>query len=72
MLLTGFMASSWYGWPMVFYSFNGAGLVWCVLFAWLGSNKPNEHPRISTEEKFYIENSLGHTEGTLVSKIYVI
>lgn len=68
MLVTGFIASSWYGWPMVFYSFNGAGLAWCILFACLGYDKPSVHSKISIEEKFYIENSLGHTDKNHVSQ----
>lgn len=70
MLLTGFIASSWYGWPMVFYIFNGAGLVWCVLFAFMGANKPSEHTNITAEEKFYIDNSLGHDDHSQVSDLF--
>nr|XP_023022715.1 putative inorganic phosphate cotransporter isoform X1 [Leptinotarsa decemlineata] len=62
MLLTGFIASSWYGWPMVFYSFSGAGLAWCFLFCYYGCDGPSHHSTITEEEKFYIENSLGHTD----------
>ncbi|KAG5874306.1 hypothetical protein JTB14_013970 [Gonioctena quinquepunctata] len=62
MLLTGFIASSWYGWPMVFYSFSGAGLAWCFLFCYYGCDGPSHHQTITEEEKFYIENSLGHTD----------
>lgn len=70
MLLTGFIASSWYGWPMVFYSFNAVGLGWCILFAFLGSNKPAQHTKITVEEKLYIENSLGHINHIQVSKYF--
>ncbi|CAH1116930.1 unnamed protein product [Phaedon cochleariae] len=62
MLLTGLIASSWYGWPMVFYSFSGAGLAWCFLFSYYGCDGPSHHPTITKEEQFYIENSLGHAE----------
>nr|CAI5823959.1 unnamed protein product [Callosobruchus analis] len=62
MLLTGFIASSWYGWPMVFYSFSGAGLVWACIYALLGHNAPSSHPHITMEERFYIESSLGYGE----------
>nr|CAH7723439.1 unnamed protein product [Callosobruchus chinensis] len=62
MLLTGIIASSWYGWPMVFYSFSGAGLVWACIYALLGHNSPSSHPHITMEERFYIESSLGYGE----------
>lgn len=67
MLLTGFMCSSWYGWPMVFYSFSAAGLAWCFLFAYYGSDEPSVHPTITEEEKYYIENSLGYSDSKPVS-----
>ncbi|KAJ8929837.1 hypothetical protein NQ314_017440 [Rhamnusium bicolor] len=60
MLVTGLIASSWYGWPMVFYLYGGAGILWSVLFTFYGYNAPSFHPSISEEEKFFIEHSLGH------------
>ncbi|KAJ8946324.1 hypothetical protein NQ318_004213 [Aromia moschata] len=62
MLVTGLISSSWYGWPLVFYLYGGAGLLWSVIFVFLGYNAPSHHPTISEEEKYYIENSLGHAE----------
>ncbi|CAG9761899.1 unnamed protein product [Ceutorhynchus assimilis] len=62
MLISGQIASSWYGWPLIFYIYGGVGLAWCLLFTVSGSNSPAVHPTISKAEKFYIEQSLGHTD----------
>ncbi|XP_074033984.1 putative inorganic phosphate cotransporter isoform X5 [Leptinotarsa decemlineata] len=64
MLLTGYISAGWYGWPMALYLFNGLGLVWCLMFAYIGCNSPAVHPTISREERFYIENSLGQQDST--------
>ncbi|XP_074027598.1 putative inorganic phosphate cotransporter isoform X2 [Leptinotarsa decemlineata] len=55
MLLSGYIAGSWYGWPMVFYVYNGSGLVWAFIFCFIGSNCPGDHPTISIQEKTFIE-----------------
>ncbi|KAG5868561.1 hypothetical protein JTB14_003244 [Gonioctena quinquepunctata] len=59
MFFSGYLAASWYGWPMVFYIYNGFGLIWSILFCYYGRDCPGDHPTISREEKLLIENSLG-------------
>ncbi|KAG5875714.1 hypothetical protein JTB14_000471 [Gonioctena quinquepunctata] len=59
MFFSGYLAASWYGWPMVFYIYNGSGLIWSILFCYYGRDCPGDHPTISREEKLLIENSLG-------------
>lgn len=71
MLVTGLISSSWYGWPMVFYLYGAAGLVWCLIFIFFGYNAPSFHPKITEEEKFYIESSLGHADDKPVSWVNV-
>lgn len=71
MLVTGLISSSWYGWPMVFYLYGAAGLLWSFLFVFFGYNAPACHPSITEEEKFYIESSLGHVEDKPVSRAIV-
>lgn len=44
------------GWPLVFYVPSAVCLVWCILFGFLASNTPYDHPRISQEEKDYFIN----------------
>ncbi|KAG5870701.1 hypothetical protein JTB14_000198 [Gonioctena quinquepunctata] len=58
MVTSGYIASSWYGWPMVFYVMCGLGMIWSLLFSYLGSNSPSDHSSISREEKQFIEKSL--------------
>merc|ERR1719510_185678 len=45
------------GWPMVFYVPGIAGLVLTFSFPFVVYNKPSEHPRISLEEKKYLNES---------------
>ncbi|XP_069162723.1 sialin isoform X3 [Procambarus clarkii] len=49
------------GWPAVFYVFGVLGLLWFLLWMLLIHNTPESHPRISLEEKIYIQTSLDQT-----------
>jgi len=43
---------------LLFVVIGGASLVWFVLWALFMYDRPSEHPRISPEEKNYIEKSI--------------
>eukprot|EP00095_Tigriopus_kingsejongensis_P010564 maker-scaffold2286_size17589-snap-gene-0.3 protein:Tk10564 transcript:maker-scaffold2286_size17589-snap-gene-0.3-mRNA-1 annotation:"PREDICTED: sialin-like" len=43
------------GWPMVFYVPGVLTLFWCAMFHWLASNDPEDHRRISKEEREYLK-----------------
>lgn len=43
------------GWPLAFYIFGGLGIVWFVFWMYFVFNEPRQHPRISPEERRYIE-----------------
>ncbi|KAK7500791.1 hypothetical protein BaRGS_00008035 [Batillaria attramentaria] len=49
------------GWPSVFYVMAGMVLVWCLLWTFLVTDSPLDHPRISAEEQSYIVTSLKGT-----------
>lgn len=57
-LLTGYVAASWWGWPASFYILAIMCYLWCILWAFFGQNSPATHPRITEEEKKYIQTSL--------------
>ncbi|RUS90909.1 hypothetical protein EGW08_001306 [Elysia chlorotica] len=46
------------GWPSIFYAQGVFGLTWFVLWCLLVFDSPAKHPRISREERVYIETSL--------------
>ncbi|KAL9881863.1 major facilitator superfamily transporter 10 isoform 2-T2 [Glossina fuscipes fuscipes] len=46
------------GWPLSFYLFGAMGLIWFIFWMFLVYDKPSMHPRISTKERMYIENSM--------------
>jgi len=46
------------GWEYVFYIFGAVGVVWFVGWCFLAYDGPDVHPRISEEEKAYIQSSL--------------
>ncbi|XP_049621078.1 probable small intestine urate exporter [Suncus etruscus] len=50
------------GWPYVFYIFGTTGCVCSLLWLSLVSEKPTNHPFISTTEKAYIECSLAQED----------
>ncbi|XP_034041292.1 sialin isoform X2 [Thalassophryne amazonica] len=45
-------------WPYVFYLFGAVGVLWFFLWACLIYDTPNSHPRISEQERVYINTSL--------------
>ncbi|XP_071438758.1 sialin [Hetaerina americana] len=47
------------GWESVFYVTGAIGLVWSVAWMLLVYDTPAEHPRITVEERRYIETSIG-------------
>ncbi|CAL4122351.1 unnamed protein product [Meganyctiphanes norvegica] len=46
------------GWPSVFYVFGVCGILWFTIWMLLVSNSPENHPRISHNERIYIKESL--------------
>ncbi|XP_037798024.1 sialin-like [Penaeus monodon] len=46
------------GWPTVFYVSGSMSLVWVVFWMTLMHDTPEEHPRISPEEREYIVNAV--------------
>lgn len=46
------------GWPAVFYITGGVSLVWVVAWVFLMHDTPDQHPRISPEEKSYILDAI--------------
>lgn len=49
------------GWESVFYFTGLVGLIWSILWFVLVFETPATHPRITVEEKEYIETSIGFT-----------
>lgn len=60
MPICGFLIDS-LGWESVFYLTGAIGLVWSVAWFLLIFDTPAQHPRISVEERRYIEESIGTT-----------
>lgn len=53
MALTGVLVQA-SGWPVAFYFFGGLSVLWFVPWLYYVYSTPDEHPRISPEEKEYI------------------
>ncbi|CAH1997698.1 unnamed protein product [Acanthoscelides obtectus] len=58
---TGFIAASTLGWPWSFYFLGTLGYIWISVWYFLGASCPAEHPKITNEEKQYIQRSLNAT-----------
>ncbi|KAL1516735.1 hypothetical protein ABEB36_000603 [Hypothenemus hampei] len=69
MPITGYLSSSWLGWPASFYVFGGLGLIWCIFWVFLSADSPATHKRISMEERKFIESSLGQEIEQLDMKV---
>lgn len=57
MLLSGYIIS-YFGWPSVFYTIGTLGFLWSLLWFYLVFDGPEEHPRISFNEKLKILNNI--------------
>lgn len=57
-VMSGVIASSSWGWPWVFYSSGFFGCAFCIIWASCGYSTPDDHPRISIEERHFIKNSI--------------
>ncbi|XP_011704679.1 PREDICTED: putative inorganic phosphate cotransporter [Wasmannia auropunctata] len=60
MLMCGFLIAS-LGWESVFYVTGVIGIIWSVTWFLLVFDSPSEHPRISAEERHFIESAIGTT-----------
>lgn len=67
---SGFLASSPFGWPSIFYISGACGILWSILWFFVGGNSPADHKSISPEEKQFIESSLGSAHDSAVSCFY--
>lgn len=56
---SGILASSFMGWPSIFYLSGCAGGLWSILWLFFGSNSPSDYKYISAEEREFIQTSLG-------------
>ncbi|KAJ8680519.1 hypothetical protein QAD02_016306 [Eretmocerus hayati] len=49
--MSGFLASSSFGWPSIFYTFGTVGTIWSVVFYWFGADYP------VTSQTIYLKES---------------
>ncbi|XP_076271564.1 putative inorganic phosphate cotransporter [Rhynchophorus ferrugineus] len=61
-LITGYFCDSSLGWPYAFYFFGTLGGVWAIIWSIFGQNSPASDPKISNEEKKYIQASLNQED----------
>ncbi|XP_054738875.1 putative inorganic phosphate cotransporter [Anastrepha obliqua] len=57
--VSGALAASAYGWPSIFYMSGCCGVLWAIVWLFLGADSPRESKIISTNERNYIETTLG-------------
>jgi len=46
------------GWPSAFYVFGTLSCIWFVFWCFFGFNSPDEHPRISTDERLFLHRQI--------------
>lgn len=61
---SGLIAASPIGWPGIFYVSGGLAAVWAALWAWLGCNSPQQSRVISSEERDFLETTVGCSTAT--------
>ncbi|XP_049873028.1 putative inorganic phosphate cotransporter isoform X2 [Pectinophora gossypiella] len=61
-LSSGFIAEYW-GWPSIFYMNGALAAIWTAIYVFIGADSPQSSHVISEEERFHIQNSLGHVGG---------
>eukprot|EP00744_Colponema_vietnamica_P017278 GILI01024271.1.p1 GENE.GILI01024271.1~~GILI01024271.1.p1 ORF type:complete len:299 (+),score=91.39 GILI01024271.1:63-899(+) len=55
------------GWPWCFYLFGLVGILWVFVFHFYSSSTPDQHPRISQQEKAYIRQEVPAATGAVNS-----
>lgn len=63
MPICGFLISS-IGWASVFYVTGVLGLLWSIVWFLVVFDSPAQHPRISYEERTFIEKAIGSTSNS--------
>ncbi|XP_068151544.1 putative inorganic phosphate cotransporter isoform X2 [Drosophila tropicalis] len=48
-------------WPVTFYVFGGASVIWFIIFSFLCTSSPMTHPCIKPKEMTYLMQSIGQT-----------
>lgn len=59
MATSGFIASSMFGWPGIFYVSGGVSLLWTIAWYIYGHNSPDDCPDISNDEREFIRSIPG-------------
>lgn len=70
MPISGWLASSKFGWPSIFYLFGATGVAWTLLFFIFGSDRPSESS-IDRDELLFIEESLGKSQNNTGVRITI-
>ncbi|XP_069692007.1 sialin isoform X2 [Periplaneta americana] len=68
MPVCGYLIAS-LGWESVFYVTGVVGLLWSIAWFFLVFDSPAQHPRITDEERRYIENSIGSATSHKVHRV---
>ncbi|KAK6742549.1 hypothetical protein RB195_010048 [Necator americanus] len=68
--LSGFLCQYGFdgGWPSIFYILGIIGLLWCIIWIYMVSDRPSNHPRISEAEKQYITKAVEENMGKHTGK----
>ncbi|KAG8315547.1 hypothetical protein J6590_067904 [Homalodisca vitripennis] len=69
MFVAGYLAASSWGWPSIFYVTGGCGLLWALMWLYVGADDPDSHSTISDGERAYIKSSLVNSSDQ--SKVYL-
>lgn len=67
LITAGYIADRW-GWPMIFYSVGFLGVLWTIVYVYLGAASPQDSEYISAEERNYIHSSTGTGDGHQILK----
>jgi len=66
MPISGFLSAT-VGWESVYYVFGGTACLWLLAWTFLIYDSPAEHPRISANERDYIQASLAQQKSTALA-----
>lgn len=69
----GFIASSNFGWPAIFYFSGGFAIFWSIILIIFCHNEPSDIKTITLEEKLFIESMPGnHSKKTCIPWIQIL
>lgn len=67
MPLSAIISTSSIGWPAIFYIYGGFGLIWTVVWIFLGCDDPMKHKNLQPSEQKFLESTIDTNKENVIN-----